>query len=157
MWYWFIGIVLEFSKWLNYTRILYGVTPLPCSKVYVMSAKKNHKNSTCHAFNGAIECSFIELWKKMDHFIVEVPFSDMDLISAWLNTHIHSKVWNDITYPCQSSTLQPLKLELTSNFITHSIGYVLYYLCWKLSITVKEAPALHCFYLLPVAPFTNMV
>ena len=43
-----------------------------------------------------------------------------------MNNHMPGKVCDEITYPFQTSTVQPLKFGM-SNFIPHIIMYVIIY------------------------------
>ena len=61
-----------------------------------------------------LECSLS--WYKFESSLRTplAPFTNVDLISAWINNYIHHKVWNKITYPF-------LNLNAATAHIYHSL------------------------------------
>ena len=57
--------------------------------------------------------------------------NELIVIPAWISNGMLSKVWNDITYPCNGATAQVW--ERTSKFISYIMMEVSIYPCWDSS------------------------
>ena len=76
-------------------------------------------------------------WQNIDNLdsnlLYGAHFTNMDklLIPAWVSNHMHSKVWNEITYPFLNFNGCTVEvLEWISDFILHFIMDVITYPYW---------------------------
>ena len=57
--------------------------------------------------------------------------TSLTLIPAWINNHIHYKVWDEISYPIPNFNGITIEAwEWISNFISQCTMYVTTYPCW---------------------------
>ena len=76
------------------------------------------------------------------------PFTNINLIPAWISNFVNYKVWDKITYPFPNHPFPNLNgctvgvWEWISNFIPHFTGHMFTYPSWDLNLTipVKSPP-----------------
>ena len=110
-------------KWINFNpsvhyndvtmdSIASQITSLAivCSAVYSGAHQRKHQSSASLAFVHGIHPHKWPVTRKM------FPFDD---VIMFISNHMPSKVWDEITFPFQTSTVAPLKFEYRSVISSH--------------------------------------